>query len=132
MQCLTIAIENPPKPGEYRVFNQFEECYTIEELAEKVREAASAVGLEVEIDHYDNPRTEKEQHYYHPDRQHLIDLGYQPTRDVVAEMRIMLKDLLPHKERILAKRAILIPDIRWDGTHRRSHSRDPQTAAINS
>jgi UDP-sulfoquinovose synthase len=132
MQCLTIAIENPPQPGEYRVFNQFEECYTIGELADKVREAASGVGLQVEIDHLDNPRTEKEQHYYHPDRQHLIDLGYQPTHDVLAEIGIMLKDLMPHKERILARRAVLIPDIRWDGTHRRSHSLNPQTAAVNS
>jgi UDP-sulfoquinovose synthase len=133
MQCLTIAIENPPQPGEYRVFNQFEECYTVEELAYKVREAASAVGLGVEIDHFDNPRTEKEQHYYNPDRQHLIDLGYKPSHDVVAEMRIMIKDLLPHKERILARRDILIPDIRWDGTRRRSHLLDTQTtAAVNS
>ena len=122
MQCLTLALENPPQPGEYRVFNQFEECYTVEELAEKVREAAEAVGLSVQIEHYDNPRTEKEQHYYNPDRQHLIELGYQPTHDVVAEMRIMLKDLMQHRERILAHRDILIPDIRWDGTHRRSHT----------
>lgn len=132
MQCLTIAIENPPQPGEYRVFNQFEECYTIEELAHKVREAASAVDLEVEIEHIDNPRTEKEEHYYNPDRQHLIDLGYKPTHDVIAEMRIMLKDLLPHRERILARREILIPDIRWDGTRRRSHVIDQATAAVNS
>jgi UDP-sulfoquinovose synthase len=132
MQCLTIAIENPPQPGEYRVFNQFEECYTIEELADKVREAASSVGLQVQIEHLDNPRTEREQHYYNPDRQHLIDLGYQPTHDVVAEIRIMLKDLMQHKERILAKREVLIPDIRWDGSHRRSHSLDPQAAAVNS
>ncbi len=132
MQCLTIALENPPKPGEYRVFNQFEECYTIEELAYKVREAGEAVGLEVEIEHYDNPRKEQEKHYYNPDRQHLIDLGYQPTHDVVAEMKIMLSDLMQHKERILAKRDILIPDIRWDGTHRRSHQLDPETAAVNS
>ncbi|HVU11813.1 MAG TPA: NAD-dependent epimerase/dehydratase family protein [Phototrophicaceae bacterium] len=132
MQCLTIAIENPPQAGEYRVFNQFEECYTIEELAEKVKQAGADVGLSVEIEHYDNPRTEKEQHYYNPDRQHLIDLGYQPTHDVVAECRIMLKDLMQHKDRILAKRAILVPDIRWDGTHRRSHSLDRQQAAVNS
>ncbi len=132
MQCLTIAVENPPQPGEYRVFNQFEECYTVDELAHKVREAASAVGLQVEIEHFDNPRIEKEEHYYNPDRQHLIDLGYKPTHDVVAEMRIMLKDLLEHKERIRARRDILIPDIRWDGTRRRSHLLDPQTAAVNS
>jgi UDP-sulfoquinovose synthase len=120
MQCLTIAVENPPQPGEYRVFNQFEECYTIEELAYKVREAAEAVGLPTEILHYDNPRKEMETHYYNPDRQNLIDLGYQPSHDVVAEMKIMLRDLMPHRERIMTRRDILVPDIRWDGTRRRS------------
>lgn len=127
MQCLTLALENPPQPGEYRVFNQFEECYTVEELAEKVREAAEVVGLNVEIEHYDNPRTEKERHYYNPDRQNLIDLGYQPTHDVVAEMQIMLKDLIQHRDRITAHRDILVPNIRWDGTHRRSHTLEKQT-----
>lgn len=120
MQCLTLTIENPPKLGEYRVFNQFEECYTIDELAEKVRQAGTDIGLDVEIANYDNPRTEREEHYYNPDRQHLIDLGYQPTHDVVAEVRIMLRDLLPHRERIAAKSDILVPDIRWDGGRRRS------------
>jgi len=37
MQCLTLAIKNPPKTGEYRVFNQFEEVYSITELGEKVK-----------------------------------------------------------------------------------------------
>lgn len=120
MQCLTLAIENPPKPGEYRVFNQFEECYTIEELAFKVKEAGDSAGLSVDILHYDNPRKELEAHYYHPDRQNLIDLGYKPTHDVVAEMQIMLRDLIPHQARIMHKREILVPDIRWDGTRRRS------------
>lgn len=120
MQCLTLAVENPPKPGEYRVFNQFEECYTIEELALKVQQAAREVGLETTIQYYDNPRTERDQHYYNPDRQHLIDLGYTPTHDVVAEVKIMLADLMPHRARILARRDILLPDIRWAGERRRS------------
>jgi UDP-sulfoquinovose synthase len=120
MQCLTIALENPANAGEYRVFNQFEECYTIEQLAYKVQQAARDVGLVVEIQHFENPRTEKDEHYYNPDRQHLIELGYQPTHDVVSEMRIMLKDLVEHRERIMQYRDILVPDIRWDGTRRRS------------
>ncbi|NDJ60150.1 MAG: NAD-dependent epimerase/dehydratase family protein [Chloroflexi bacterium] len=120
MQCLTLAIESPPEPGEYRVFNQFEECYTVEELALKAQVAAAAVGITVEIQHIDNPRTEQEAHYYNPDRSHLIALGYEPTHDVAAEMRIMINDLKAHRDRILARRDALIPDIRWDGTRRRS------------
>jgi UDP-sulfoquinovose synthase len=120
MQCLTLAIEHPAQAGEYRVFNQFEECYTVEELAEKVRQAGEDVGLEIEVRHFDNPRQEKDEHYYNPDREHLIELGYKPTHDVLAEVKIMLRDLLPHRERILEKQNILVPDIRWDGTRRRS------------
>lgn len=120
MQCLTIALENPPALGEYRVFNQFEETYTVTELAELVRDAGAEIGLAVHIYHYDNPRTEMEEHYYNPDRQHLIDLGYQPTHDVKAEMKIMLKDLIPHRARILEKIDLLVPEIRWDGTRHRS------------
>jgi UDP-sulfoquinovose synthase len=120
MQCLTLTLENPPKAGEYRVFNQFEECYTVEVLAEKVQTAGKAVGLDVEIEYYDNPRTERDEHYYNPDRNHLIALGYQPTHDVVAEMRIMLEDLLPHRERILRHKEVLVPDIRWDGSRKKS------------
>ncbi len=132
MQCLTITIENPPKAGEYRVFNQFEECYTVEELAYLVQEVGSEIGLNVEIHHYDNPRTEQDKHYYNPDRNHLINLGYQPTHDVRAEVRIMLQDLLQHKARIMEKEDILVPDIRWDGSRRRSFIIDEQRVAPQS
>jgi UDP-sulfoquinovose synthase len=130
IQCLTLAIENPPEAGEYRVFNQFEETYSIEELAQKVQQAGVAVGLDIELHHYDNPRKELEKHFFQADRQHLLDLGYQPTHDVVAEVEIMLRDLLPHRERILAKAESLIPDIRWDGSRRRSTIIDGEKSAV--
>ncbi len=121
LQCLTITIENPPaEAGEYRVFNQFEECYTIVELADMVRETGVELGLDVKIANYDNPRAEKEEHYYNPDRENLIRLGYEPTHDVRSEMKIMMQDLMANKERIETHRAALVPDIRWDGTRRRS------------
>jgi len=128
MQCLGIAIENPPHEGEYRVFNQFEETYTIAELADKVKEAGSRVGLDVQIEHFDNPRTERDEHYYNPDRQHLIDLGYKPHHDVVAEVEVMLQDLLPHRQRIFDRRDILVPDIRWTGGRRRAQVIEPAHA----
>jgi len=128
MQCLTLTIENPPQRGEYRVFNQFEECYSVAELAQIVQEVGNQLGLNVEIAHYDNPRTEKQEHYYNPDRNHLIRLGYQPSHDVRAEVRLMLQDLLPHRERIAHHSDILVPDIRWSGERRRSEVIDAETA----
>lgn len=120
MQCLTIAVENPPSMGEYRVFNQFEEAYDITELAQKVQKVGGTLGLDVKIHHIDNPRMEMEEHYFNPDHQHLLDLGYKPTHNVEAEIKIMLTDLMKYKSRIESHRKVLIPDIRWDGTRRKS------------
>ncbi|MYB17806.1 MAG: NAD-dependent epimerase/dehydratase family protein [Holophagales bacterium] len=128
MQCLTLAVDNPPEAGDYRVFNQFEETYTISELAAKVAAVASDMGLEPRIRRIENPRKELEEHHYNPDHDHLPALGYQPTRDMDSELRAMLEDLLPHHDRIAAKRDVLLPDIRWDGSRRRSAFLDKSTS----
>ena len=54
-----------------------------------------------------------------PFYKHLLDLGYQPTHDIEAEMAIMLEDLMKYKHRIEARAHALVPDIRWDGTRRK-------------
>ena len=127
MQCLTLAVDNPPEAGDYRVFNQFEETYTISEVAAKVAAVASDMGLEARVRRIENPRKELEEHHYNPDHDHLLALGYQPTRDMDAEIRAMLEDLLPHHDRIAAKRDVLLPDIRWDGSRRKSAFLDEVT-----
>jgi UDP-sulfoquinovose synthase len=120
MQCLTLAIEKPAKEGEYRVFNQFEEVYDVTELAQKVKRVGKNLGLNVDIRNLENPRKEMEEHYYNPDHKHLLDLGYKPSHDVEKELEIMLKDLIKYRSRIEARKEALIPDIRWDGTRRKS------------
>jgi UDP-sulfoquinovose synthase len=119
MQCLTLAIENPPQGGEYRVFNQFEEVYKLSELAMKISKVSSDFGLKVAVRHTENPRHEEEEHYFRPDHQKLLDLGYQPTHDMEAEIKIMMKDLLRYKNRIEARADVLLPNIRWDGSRER-------------
>jgi len=89
-------------------------------LALKVKSVAESMGLAPTIRNLTNPRLEQEQHYYQPDHQHLLDLGYKPTHDVEAELRIMLGDLLKYKKRIEVRAEALVPDIRWDGTRKRS------------
>jgi len=121
MQCLTLALENPPQAGEYRVFNQFEAVYDLTELANMVQAASMNVGLgKVEVLNYENPRIEAEKHYYNPDRVKLLELGYLPTRDIESEIAAMLTDLAKYKDRIEQVRDVLIPQTRWDGTKRKS------------
>ena len=120
MQCLALAIENPPEDGEYRVFNQFAETYDVAELAEKVKQTGARLDLSVEVQYLENPRKEAEEHHYNPDHQHLFDLGYEPTLGIEGEIQTMLDDLSRHSERILEKKDVLMPDIRWDGDRRKS------------
>lgn len=115
MQCLTLALENPPEAGEYRVFNQFESVHKLLDLALTVRKVAREMGKNVEIGFVKNPRQEREEHYYNPDRNRLNDLGYKPTNDIESEIKNMIIDLAPHHDRIRSKAHLLIPDVQWDG-----------------
>ena len=113
IQCLTIAIENPAARGEYRVFNQLDEVYSIGELAEKVAKVANKLGMEAKIQNVENPRTEKAEHYYKVDNENLKKLGFKPTRTLEETAEIMLKDLSKHKNRILEKSEAILPKTKW-------------------
>src|SRR5205823_7616614 len=64
LQCVELAVMNPAVDGEYRVFNQFTEQFTINELAELVERAGQEYGLDIRVEHIQNPRVESEDHYY--------------------------------------------------------------------
>jgi len=115
IQCLTIALENPPSHGEYRVFNQLDEIYGINELAEMVCEASNEVGIKAEIASVDNPRVELEEHYYEVDHDELRRLGFRPVRKIEEELEIMVADLVKFKDRVKAKRSAIAPTVRWRG-----------------
>ena len=42
-------------------------------------------------------------------------LGYEPTADIESEIALMLGDLIKYRDRIEARREVLMPDVRWDG-----------------
>ena len=79
LACVELAVQNPAGRGEFRVYNQFTEQFSVLELAELVRHAAGHLGYEVELRHYENPRVEKEEHYYNAVHTKLLDLGLEPT-----------------------------------------------------
>ncbi|HUI42985.1 MAG TPA: NAD-dependent epimerase/dehydratase family protein [Terriglobia bacterium] len=114
LRCVELSILNPPQAGEYRVFNQFTETFTVLQLAELVQCQAAKLGIEARVDHLQNPRREAEVHYYNPRHQKLLDLGLQPhlLSDVLIDS--VLGRIREHAGRI--KPDIIMPRVRWDGT----------------
>ncbi|HAT14890.1 MAG TPA: NAD-dependent dehydratase [Microcoleaceae bacterium UBA11344] len=78
VRCVELAIATPAEPGQFRVFNQFTEKFSVGDLAALVQKAGMAMGLKVEINHLENPRVEKEEHYFNAKNTNLLDLGLQP------------------------------------------------------
>ena len=115
LQCLTIACENPPGKGEYRVFNQLESVYDVTSLAKSVQKAAAKKGISVSVKNVPNPRKEAEDHYYKVDAFNLPRLGFKPTRTLEQELDIMLEDLIKYKHRIKEKENLIAPKTTWDG-----------------
>ena len=113
MQCLALATEHPPDLGEYRVFNQFDECYSVNELAEHVVKISGEFGIEANIWNIENPRVEAEDHYYNPDRKKLPELGFKPTYKLEDELRMTIPKLMKFKNRIEEKREYIMPTIKW-------------------
>ncbi len=89
LNCVRLSLENPAEKGELRIFNQLTETFTVNELAEKVQLVGKRLGLNVKIKTLENPRKEKEEHYYNPKHTGLLELGLQPhflTDEVLIEM----------------------------------------------
>ncbi|HEX9122251.1 MAG TPA: NAD-dependent epimerase/dehydratase family protein [Actinomycetota bacterium] len=111
LQCVDIAVLNPPDEGEYRVFNQFTEQFSIMELAHKVVEAGAHHGLHVEIDHVENPRVEAEEHFYNAKHTKLLDLGLRPHLLSETLIESMIEQMERHKHRVILDH--IMPRTRW-------------------
>ena len=121
MQSLRIAVENPPKAGEYRVFNQFDAAYSVNELADLVQRVAGEFKLHPTIEHPPDPRVEAEQHYYNPVRENLTKLGYQRSRNLEDVVREIFKDLIRFRRRLVAKQHVVMPVVMWRDADNRGH-----------
>jgi UDP-sulfoquinovose synthase len=49
VRCIQIAIDNPANKGEFRVFNQFTEQFSVNQLAQIVTREGKKLGLEVQV-----------------------------------------------------------------------------------
>jgi UDP-sulfoquinovose synthase len=112
IQCVRLAIEHPAAPGEFRVFNQFTEQFSVGDLAERVHRVGTDMGIAVSIESTIDPRIEAEEHYYNAAHTKLLELGLEPrllTDDVVAHL---IETIQRYKDRILLEP--IAPRTKWD------------------
>ncbi len=114
IQCLMLAVKNPAEKGEYRVFNQFDEVYSLQQLADVVASVAESFGLHPTVESVENPRVEAEDHYYNPIAKELGNLGFRPTKSLKRELAVMLSDIMPFRNRIEKFLASIPPRTRWN------------------
>jgi len=113
VQCISLLINTPPEDENYRVVNQFDEQYDVTNLAQRVKKISESKGLTIEVENVENPRAEKEVHYYKADHEKLKGLGFKATRSIDEEIGYIIDDLIPHKDRILKYKNSILKQIKW-------------------
>jgi UDP-sulfoquinovose synthase len=111
LQCVELAVANPATQGEFRVFNQFTEQFSVVELAEHVRRAGLEYGLAVRTEPLENPRVEMEEHYYNPAHTKLLDLGLKPHLLSETLIGSMFAEIERHRDRVIPDH--ILPQDRW-------------------
>jgi UDP-sulfoquinovose synthase len=111
LQCVELAIMNPADEGEFRVFNQFTEQFSVQELANKVADGAKHLGWEPMIENITNPRAELEEHYYNAKHTKLLDLGLQPHYLSETLIDGLLDVVRGHADRV--NKRLLYPRHNW-------------------
>ena len=108
LACVEIALLNPAQEGEFRVFNQFTETWSILGLAQLVQSVTTC-----KIQNIPNPRVEDEDHYYNAKNSALTDLGLDPHLLTVQTIKDMYRSIWKHRKNIHVDR--LMPTVKWRG-----------------
>jgi UDP-sulfoquinovose synthase len=110
VECIRLAVENPADAGEFRVFNQMTESYSVAQLADKVAECFPGP---VQLEHLENPRVEQTEHYYNVKHTGLVGLGLQPHLLSDTLIDSMFDIVAANKDRV--DHSALLPTVRWKG-----------------
>ncbi|MGV0027940.1 NAD-dependent epimerase/dehydratase family protein [Phormidesmis priestleyi] len=111
VRCVELAIATPANAGEFRVFNQFTELFSVGDLAAMVAKAGTAIGLNIEVKSYENPRIEKEEHYFNAKNTNLLNLGLQPHYLSDSLLDSLLNFAVKYKDRVDDSQ--ILPKVTW-------------------
>jgi UDP-sulfoquinovose synthase len=111
LRCVELATLTPAQAGEFRVFNQFTEQFSINELAELVQRVGKDCSLDVTIRAVENPRVEKEEHYYNAQHTKLHALGLEPHLLSETLVEHTFERIMQYRDRVLTDH--ILPTTTW-------------------
>ena len=111
LKCVDLAVNNPPKEGEYRVFNQFTDFLSLVEMSNKIKIFAKQNSIKAETINIENPRIEDENHYYNPKNTSLLSLGLKPIEFDSNQIENIFKIVKANLDRV--NQDTLDPNIKW-------------------
>jgi UDP-sulfoquinovose synthase len=117
VECVRLACENPAAPGEFRVFNQATESFSVSEMAKVV---ADSYPGSVTIENMENPRVEAENHYYNFTHTALESLGLKPHLLSETLFHSMFAIIDQHRDRVDLE--ALKPSVNWRESRRSTSS----------
>ncbi len=111
LNCVRISVENPAEKGEFKIFNQFTEQFSVNDFAGKVVSAGERRGLNVKVSNLENPRVEQEDHYYNAKHSKLVDLGLEPHLLTNELLDNMLDTVCKNNSRV--DKNVFNPRVKW-------------------
>jgi UDP-sulfoquinovose synthase len=94
-----------------KVYNQFTEQFSVNELAALITEAGQKLGLDPKVISVPNPRTEMEEHYYNAKHSKLQDMGLQPNLMKESILESLLTTVVKYQDNV--DQRLILPAVNW-------------------
>ncbi len=107
-----LAVGDPDsRPNDHVVYNQVTRAISIVEIAETIAEVATEFDLDVDVEHFENPREEDETHKMEIENRRYTDLIDGQSVSFEQEVQNILKTLVEYKKTIRAHEDRFLPGV---------------------
>jgi nucleoside-diphosphate-sugar epimerase len=107
-----LALIDPDdRPADHVVYNQVTRAISIVEVANTIADVATEHGLDVGVEHFENPRDEDETHKMEIDNDRYASLIDGQSTTFEEGMRAIIDALRPHSERITTREDRFLPGV---------------------
>jgi nucleoside-diphosphate-sugar epimerase len=114
VESLATLVEQGHEGDGVTVYNQVNRPVAIVELAETIAEVGEEFGLNAEVEHFENPREEDEEHKMEMENERFMDLIGEQQQTLEEGIRGVLGTLVEYEDRIAAHEDRFLPGVLTD------------------